>query len=307
LKEQTRLLERTLPENIEIELAYGPDECIVNADPTRMQQMVTNLAVNARDAMPEGGVLRFGLEQIRIEEGEPAPLPEVGVGEWVEVTISDTGIGVRPDDLPHIFEPFFTTKEPGRGSGLGLAQVHGIVGAHEGHIGVESHTGQGTTFVIYLPLHLLELPTDTSTNELPALVKGQGEIVLVVEDSVSTRKAIVESLELLNYRVLEATNGQEALEVLEERGEEVALVLSDVVMPGMGGIALLHALKERGLAVQVVMLTGHPLESELEDLRAQGMIDWLPKPPGLEKLAQMVARALGKDNGSAGNLTVTDL
>jgi nitrogen-specific signal transduction histidine kinase/ActR/RegA family two-component response regulator len=307
LKEQTRLLERTLPESIEIELVYGPDECIVNADPTRMQQMVTNLAVNARDAMPEGGVLRFELERIRIEEGEAVPLHEVGVGEWVQMTVSDTGIGVRPDDLPHIFEPFFTTKEPGRGSGLGLAQVHGIVGAHEGHIGVESQTGQGTTFTIYLPLHLLDLPPATSANELPALVRGQSEIVLVVEDSVSTRKAIVESLELLNYRVLEATNGQEALEVLEEHGEEIALVLSDVVMPGMGGIALLHALKERGLAVQVVMLTGHPLESELEDLRAQGMIDWLPKPPGLEQLAKMVARALGKDSGTAGNLTVTDL
>lgn len=200
------------------------------------------------------------------------------------------------DDSPsHIFEPFFTTKEPGRGSGLGLAQVHGIVGAHEGHIDVESQMGQGTTFTIYLPLHPLELPTDTSLDELPALAKGQGEIILVVEDSVSTRKAIVESLELLNYRVLEATNGQEVLEVLEERGEEIALVLSDVVMPGMGGIALLHALREQGLAVQVVMLTGHPLENELEDLRAQGMIDWLPKPPGLEQLAEMVAQALGTD------------
>ena len=178
---------------------------------------------------------------------------------------------------------------------MGLAQVHGIVGAHEGHIDVESQMGQDTTFTIYLPLHPLELPTDTSLDELPALAKGQGEIILVVEDSVSTRKAIVESLELLNYRVLEATNGQEVLEVLEERGEEIALVLSDVVMPGMGGIALLHALREQGLAVQVVMLTGHPLENELEDLRAQGMIDWLPKPPGLEQLAEMVAQALGTD------------
>ncbi len=301
LKEQVKLLERTLPENIEIGLAYGPDEYTINADPTRMQQVVMNLALNVRDAMPQGGNLRFGLERIRIEASREAPLPGVGVGEWIQVTVSDTGTGIPPDVLPHIFDPFFTTKGPGEGSGLGLAQVHGIVKQHEGEIDVQSQMGQGTTFTIYLPA-LPVHPAEAVTLELPALLKGQGETILVVEDNWTTRKVLVESLELLNYRALEAADGRGALAILERHdddpstgsGQGVVLVLSDVVMPGMGGVALLHALRQMGLAVPVVMLTGHSLERELEELRSQGMSDWLPKPPSLEQLAQVVARALGK-------------
>jgi len=299
LKEHVELLERTLPENIEIVLDYGPDEYTVNADPTRVQQVMMNLGLNARDAMPEGGNLRFELERIQVQAGESPPLPEMEAGEWVQVTLSDTGTGIPPDVLPHIFDPFFTTKAPGKGSGLGLAQVHGIVKQHEGEIDVESQVGQGTTFTIYLPA-LPVHPVEAVTLELPALAKGQGETVLVVEDDASTRKALVDSLELLNYRGLEAADGREALAVLEQpppqagggKREGIALVLSDVVMPGMGGVALLHALRQRGLTMPVVMLTGHPLERELESLRAQGMSDWLPKPPSLEQLAKVVARAL---------------
>jgi PAS domain S-box-containing protein len=315
LKEHVKLLERTLPENIQVNLTYGPalskvkgpDVYTVNADPTRVQQVLMNLSVNARDAMPEGGELRFGLERIRVQPRESPPLPEMEPGEWVQVTVLDTGTGIPPDMLPHIFDPFFTTKGAGKGSGLGLAQVHGIVKQHEGEVDVQSQMGRGTTFTIYLPALPVHQP-EASTLEVPALAKGQGETVLVVEDNTTTRQALVESLELLNYRVLEAADGREALKILEQSpsqspstssgqtplpaGGEVALVLSDVVMPGMGGVALLHALRERGLTVKVVMLTGHPLEREMESLRAQGMSDWLPKPPRLEQLAEVVARVL---------------
>jgi two-component system cell cycle sensor histidine kinase/response regulator CckA len=294
LKEQVKLLKRTLPENIEIELGYRPDEHTVNADPTRMQQMVTNLAVNARDAMPRGGTLRIGLERIEVQPGSSPPLPEMEVGEWVQVTVSDTGMGVSAKDLPHIFDPFFTTKAPGEGSGLGLAQVHGIVGQHEGHIDVESQPGQGTTFTIYLPA-LPVHPQEPLALETPVLIKGQGETILVVEDDTVVRKTMIDSLELLNYRVLGAANGRQALAVLERHSDEIALVLSDVVMPEMGGVALLHALRERGLEVGMVLMTGHSLERKMESLRAQGMIDWLPKPPDLEQLAKVVGRALNRD------------
>jgi CheY-like chemotaxis protein len=294
LKEQVQLLERTLLEDITIGLDYGTDEYTVHADPTRIQQMVMNLALNARDAMTEGGELRINLERTEIEPGGSPPLPEMGAGEWIQMTVSDTGTGIPSDVLPHVFDPFFTTKSPGEGSGLGLAQVHGIVGAHEGHIEVQSQVGHGTVFTIYLPA-LPAHPLETPAQALQSLAKGHGEIILVVEDNATTREALLESLELLNYDVLEAANGQEALAMLEQRSEEIGLVLSDVVMPELGGIALLHTLRERGLSIPVVMLTGHPLEREMEDLRTHGMTDWLPKPPRLGQLAEVVARALGRE------------
>jgi len=316
LKEQVKLLARTLPESIEIDLAYGPalsgaegpDEYTVHADPTRIQQVVMNLAVNARDAMPDGGNLRFGVERIEVRPGESPPLPEMEAGEWVQVTVSDTGMGIPPDTLPHIFDPFFTTKAPGKGSGLGLAQVYGIVKQHEGEIDVQSpsttlrtgQVGQGTTFTVYLPALPVHPPKPPSQGLSP-LAQGRGETILVVEDDAATRQALVDSLELLNYQTLEAANGQEALAILERQtlevsedfqSIEIALVLSDVVMPQMGGIALLQTLKQSGLTVPVVLLTGHPLDKELEELRAQGMSGWLFKPPSLEQLAKVVARAL---------------
>jgi two-component system cell cycle sensor histidine kinase/response regulator CckA len=295
LKEQVKLLERTLPESIGIRLTYGPDEHMVHADPTRIQQAITNLALNARDAMPDGGELGITLDRIEIKAGESPPLAEMAAGEWIRIVVSDTGTGIAPNVLPHIFEPFFTTRAP-LGSGLGLAQVHGIVAQHKGAIDVETELGQGTSFAIYLPAlpaHPSEPSTASLSRELPPLPLGRGETILVVEDDATVRRALVDSLELLGYQVLEAVNGQKALTMLEQHGGEVQLVVSDVVMPEMGGIALLHALQERKCKIGVVMLTGHMLRKELEDLRAQGMIDWLHKPPQLEQLANVVARALG--------------
>ncbi len=293
LKEQVKLLERTLPENIKIGLFYKTDEYTVNADPTSMQQAVMNLAINARDAMPDGGSLYIRLERIQVESLDKTPLPEMETGEWVRLTVSDTGTGILPKDLPHIFEPFFTTKELGQGTGLGLAQVHGIVGAHDGVIGVESQVNEGTTFIIFLPVFLVR-PVDVLPPEIEPLAIGEGKTILVVEDNAVARRALVESMELLNYRVLEAADGRDALALLTRHSTEIALVLSDVVMPGMGGVALLDAMREKGIDVGVVMLTGHSLEDEMEELRAQGMIDWLPKPPSLEQLAKVTARALAE-------------
>lgn len=291
LKEQVKLLERTLPESIKIALDYGPDEYTVNADPTRMQQMIMNLAVNARDAMPGGGQLRLGLELIRIKDSKRAPLPEMKVGEWVRVTVADTGTGIPPDVLPRIFEPFFTTKAP-LGSGLGLAQVYGIVKQHNGHIDVTTKVGEGTTFIIYLPALPVERPGTTLPLETSGLVEGHGETILVVEDDPITREALVDSLELLNYRPLEAANGREAIVVFEQRGDEIDLVLSDLVMPEMGGRALFHTLRQKNPAVRVVVLTGYPLGEEIKELQAQGIAGWIQKPPSLEQLAEVIGRGL---------------
>ena len=296
LKEQVKMLQRTLPEHIEIVLNHREDQYVVSADLMRIQQMIMNLALNARDAMPEGGTLRIGLDKIEVRPGESPLLPEMEAGEWVQLTVSDTGTGITPDVLPHIFEPFFTTKGPGKGSGLGLAQVEGIVGQHGGRIGVTTELGRGTTFTVYLPA-LAARPTEPPTADVSIMPQGRGEMVLVVEDQEAVRTALVQSLEQMNYRTLEAANGEQALAVMQERGEQVALVLSDVVMPGIGGIRLLHALREQGWQTPVILLTGHAMRENLENLQAQGLSAWLPKPPNLEQLAQAIAGALGSTNG----------
>ncbi|MBN1979339.1 MAG: response regulator [Anaerolineae bacterium] len=295
LKEQVTLLRRTLPENIKIDLVMGRDEYTVNADLTRVQQMIMNLATNARDSMPEGGQLQIGLEKVGIASSQEAPMPDMKPGEWVCITVADTGYGIPADVLPHIYDPFFTTKPVGLGTGLGLSQVYGIAKQHEGCIDVKSREGEGTTFTIYLP-SLAQLQPEPVPYETETLVQGQGQLILVVEDDAATRAALVDSLELLNYRVIEATNGREALSIFERHAEQIALVLSDMVMPEMGGKALLYALRERAETAKVIMLTGHPLDEEtFENLKAHGLQGWLLKPLSIERLSQVVAQALEEE------------
>jgi two-component system cell cycle sensor histidine kinase/response regulator CckA len=294
LKEQSELLRRILPENIKIDLTYGKDEYVVRADPTRIQQAIVNLVTNARDAMPEGGQLHIGLDRIHVQDRSSAPLPEMEIGDWVRVTVADTGTGIPPDVMKHIFDPFFTTKPPGQGTGLGLSQVYGTIKQHDGYIDVSTTVGEGTTFALYLPAVSME---QTATPPRPqALTAGQGQTILVIEDEAATRKAIVDSLELLGYQVLEAANGQKALTVFEQHEGQIDLVLSDIVMPEMGGKALFLALKQQYPGVKVVLMSGHPLEAtEIETLLADGLSDWLPKPPTLEQLAQVMAQVLAAD------------
>ncbi len=292
LKEQVKLLRQTLPENIEIRLDYEPEDYLVNADPTRMQQMVMNLALNARDAMPEGGRLRIALHRRQIDE-KNAPVFGMKPGLWVQLTVSDTGVGIPPEIGDRIFEPFFTTKAPGKGTGLGLPQVQGIVAQHEGHITVESAPGAGATFTIYLPA--VPLPNDGQFVAATASItpRGQGETILVVEDEEFVRKALVELLSAWNYRVLAAANGVEALRALEPCAA-VDLVISDIVMPQMGGVSLLKELRRRGCRVPVVLMTGHAFDFDPAELRSLGLSGWLNKPPSIAELAEVVAKTLSK-------------
>lgn len=290
LKEHFKLLERTLPENITLALHYEGEEFLVNADPTSMQQMFLNLSLNARDAMPGGGQLMFALERLTISAQQPPPLPEMAPGAWVSLTVSDTGAGIAPEHMPRLFTPFFTTKV-GQGSGLGLAQIYGIVKQHAGEINVLSQVGQGTTFYIYLPA--LASPSGASEEQAAegALALGQGETVLVVEDNPATREALTACLEDLHYRPLAAANGRAALVLLAAQ-RDIALIISDMVMPEMGGVALLRALREQGLTTPVILLTGHPLNTEQETLAAAGAAAWLLKPVSLVRLSEVVAGAL---------------
>lgn len=292
VKDTAELLRRTIPETIRIALEIEPTELAVQADATQVQQVLTNLAVNARDAMPEGGELTLGLCRLSLKRGEPPPLPELPPGEWVVISVSDSGTGVPPEVLPHIFEPFFTTKSPDQGTGLGLSQVYGIVKQHEGHIDVESRVGEGTTFTIYLPG---VVPGKEAAEEeaSPAQTRGGGELVLVVEDEQDVRDACKRMLEHLGYRVLTAADGQQALDVYAEHQDEIALILTDAVLPHFGGVALVRALRAENPGVGVLITSGYPLGEEAQELLTLREVDWIQKPWDLDKLAEAVSRALG--------------
>jgi len=293
LMEEMKLLRRLLPEHIEVVAAWEPEEFFVNADPTRLRQILLNLAVNARDAMPDGGRLTLRLEHVHLHRAHDLPLPSMPLGDWVRFTVADTGVGILPEHLDRVFEPFFTTKAPGLGTGLGLAQVHGIVAQHGGYVGVTSQVNAGTAVAIYLPALAAAMDPNSQPAGVEDLVTGNGELVLVVEDSEPLRAALTSLLQSWRYRTLEAANGAEALACIAESQEPVAVVLSDVVMPQMGGVALLRELRRSALSTPVILLTGHPLdERELTPLRSQGLHGWLLKPPDLTQLAKMLAAAL---------------
>lgn len=292
LEGQVQLFRRTLPENIDITLHSEPGVYQVSADPTSIQQMLMNLVVNARDAMPEGGALQLRLAHCHIANGDTPPIPQLGAGDWIQVEITDSGLGIPESVRAHLFEPFFTTKPLGKGTGLGLAQVHSIVTAHHGEIAATSEIGRGTTFTFYLPALASSVEECVLVAE-SSLSQGDGALILVVEDDASARGALVESLKFLNYRVLEAANGEAALTVLSRCGTEVALILSDVVMPSMGGMALVQALRERHWDKPVLLVTGHPLRDELETQQHIFPVDWITKPPTVDMLAAKIARLLG--------------
>lgn len=291
LEELEKLLSRTIPEAVKLRIDFqGKDSYIVNADPTRMQQVFLNLALNARDAMPKGGELRVSLDQIQVEKSH-APYPGMRSGEWVRIQVTDTGVGIPPDVMPHIFEPFFTTKPQGKGTGLGLAQVYGIIKQHEGYIDAESVVDEGTTFQIYIPALSSAMVEDISQPETERS-SGEGERILVVEDDNSTRMAICEILHMMGYAVIDVADGVEALNVLAEKDGQIELILSDLVMPNMGGRDLYDAVTERHPDIKVILMTGYPLGGHTRELLDRSRVTWLQKPLSSEALARAVQEML---------------
>ena len=287
LQGMVELLRRTIPENISILLTTMPGTYVVEADPASLQQIVTNLAVNARDAMPEGGEFRISLSRKHIE----APhLPGMSPGEWIELRFSDTGTGIAPEHLPHIFEPFFTTKKRGAGVGLGLSQVHGLVSQHGGFVSVESQPGKGTTIIVYLPPAVVEQPEEQIVEE-PA-PRGKGERVLVVEDDPQVLKLVALTLEDLGYIPVTASSGEEALEAFEKLEGNVDLLLTDLVMPKMGGRQLIQRLREKSPELKVLIMTGYPLGEDDVLFQRKLAEGWLSKPIRKEVLGRKLAEIL---------------
>ena len=293
LKEQIEMLKRMLSENIRVEFSIPTEPCWIMGDPTGILQVLMNLVLNARDALPLGGVLCVDVSQVSGEKTELTHLQPQG--EWVRISVSDNGTGIRPDVLPHIFEPFFTTKGPGAGTGLGLAQVYGIVQQHGGHVSAESKWGQGSTFSVYLPaLHPASSSKMNSAGEEAARPHGKMQTILIAEDNLDARQSMSEILDLLNYRVLAASNGREALTILEAPGTQVDLLLSDLVMPEMGGMELLRELKLRKIDVKTIVMTGYSSEETRAGLRELPISGYLNKPIDVDLLSQCIEEVLLK-------------
>lgn len=294
LRDCINFLRRTLPENISVLTDIPSGSYIANIDIVQMQQAITNLVVNARDAMPEGGELRVELKRLTVADDERPPVPTMRPGEWIAISVSDTGIGIPPENLPRIFEPFFTTKE--KGTGLGLAQVYGIVTQHGGFIDVKSEVGKGTTFTIYLPA-VSERVEERVTEEGLDVPMGNGELILVAEDDEDVRLVIHRMLGRLNYRVIAARDGVEALRFYELHSDEIALVLTDLVMPELGGDRLIGELRRRNPKVKVVVMSGYLLGEEQKFIQAPNIFGWLQKPPRFRELAHVIHEALKAGEG----------
>ncbi len=293
LSETCEMLKPVIPKQVYFFLASDAGEHVARIDAEPLQQALMNLAVNAVDAMPQGGKLRLGLSRTLCPPGEPPPCAGMPPGEWVVLTLTDTGTGIPADALPHVLNPFFTTKPPGKGTGLGLSQVHGIIKQHQGYMSIESREGEGTSILIYLPSAMGDMTVLRASME-EELPKGQGEVVLLVDDEIIVREGSKALLEYLGYQVLTADNGQHALEVYRGHQSDIVLVLTDMVMPEIDGVKLFHQLRQMNPGVLSVMMTGYPLGEERQQLLEQGIVDWLQKPLDLEILAQTVHRILAR-------------
>ena len=291
IKEMEKLLNRTLPETISVQLRHEEGQYVLSADPTRLQQVFMNLAVNARDAMPEGGKLSFELSHVRVGSNENPPIPDMFPGNWLVIAVTDTGVGIPLEDQSHIFEPFFTTKPIGQGTGLGLAQVYGIVKQHGGYIDLKSQVGEGTQFIIYLPA-FTSASDQTISNKIPTELDGGGQTVLLVEDDQATRKALETMLSFHNYHVETAENGLKALEILEKNVDTIVLIVSDIVMPQMGGLELYEHVHSRWPQIQMLFITGHPLDENNQNILQQGKVHWLQKPFSVQEFNQTLIELL---------------
>jgi two-component system cell cycle sensor histidine kinase/response regulator CckA len=295
------LLTRSIGERIELKIATGRDLWFVKADKTQIERVLLNLAVNARDAMPDGG--RITVRTRNVSERECQKLGHLGlaVGEYVAIEVEDTGTGISPDVLAKIFEPFFTTKGVGKGTGLGLSTVYGIVKQSGGFVFPESAVGKGTTFRIMLPRYIPEAETETdqapqkaTRKERPATdLTGTGR-VLLVEDEDVVRSFAVRALRSRGYEVLEAATGAEALEVMQANQGRIDIVVSDVVMPEMDGPTLLKALRRKKPDLKIIFVSGYPNDAFKASLGENEQFAFLPKPFSLPELAAKVKEELAR-------------
>ncbi|MFO7894872.1 MAG: ATP-binding protein, partial [Longimicrobiales bacterium] len=294
IREMERMLGRLIGEHIRLETRLADEPCRVRADRGQIDQVLVNLVVNARDAMPEGGLLTIQTEGLTVDPGDRiAEAWEVEPGPVVRITVADTGVGMDEETLGQIFDPFFTTKEEGKGTGLGLSTVFGIVHQSGGHVVAESEPGEGTRVTVYLPRWTAgesEPPEGPDRVAAPPESASTAErTVLVVEDQAAVRALAARVIERAGHTVITAANGREALAALDGRVAPVDMVLTDMVMPEMGGRELARHLRERWPELPILFMSGY--DDELADQGAEDS-EFLAKPFTPAVLARRVAEIL---------------
>ncbi len=290
----TDMLGRLLGEDVALQLNYCNTAAMVEADAGMMEQVLLNLAVNARDAMPRGGQLFIRIALMDIKEDHVKAHPEARVGKFVCVSKTDTGCGIPPENLSRIFEPFFTTKEVGKGTGLGLATVYGIVKQHQGWIEVTSEVGKGTTFRVYIP-YVGEAVVEVERQPKPVTVNGGNETILLVEDERPVRELVARVLQKHGYKILTAATGDEAVEVWNNRNCEIHLLLTDLIMPGnMNGRELAEKICAEHPGIKVVFTSGYSADIVGRDFKLEPEINFLQKPYHPQTLALTVRRCLDR-------------
>jgi PAS domain S-box-containing protein len=298
VREVERIARETFPINVQIITEIADDLWVVNGDSTQLQQVLMNLCVNARDAMPDGGKLFIRSENFVIDEHLAEMNIDAKQGAFVKLAVTDTGSGIPPETLDKIFEPFFTTKPVGKGTGLGLSTVYSIIKSHGGFVNVYSELGEGTTFFVYLPSSQESevMAVDESTSQL---CQGQGELILIVDDEEYILEATKDVLEGLGYRVITARDGTEALSLYAQNQKDVQLVLTDIMMPYMDGIATIRALKNMRADLPIIAASGMTGSKSREAVQVGAHV-CLAKPFTAEKLCSVLVELLDT-NGHAEN------
>jgi PAS domain S-box-containing protein len=285
ISEIKQIIKETFPKSLEIRTDIPQSLWTVSGDATQLHQVLMNLCVNARDAMPDGGSLNICAENQFIDRSYAQMHLDAQVGSYIVVTVTDTGMGIPPEILDRIFEPFFTTKELGKGTGLGLSTVMGIIKSHNGFINVSSVIGKGTEFKVYLPA--IE-STETQVLEDTELPIGNGELVLVVDDEVAIREITKTSLEAYNYKVMTACDGIEAVALYAEHRDEISVVLTDMMMPSMDGLTTIRTLRKINPQVKIIAISGLASSDKLAAVIGTGVKTFLSKPFTTQELLKTI-------------------
>ncbi len=285
------LLERTIPKMIEIELELDKSLQIVNADPSQIEQIMMNLAVNARDAIGEKGKIIIRTENTFLNGGDCKNLPGLVPGDYVILSMTDNGKGMTPEETERIFEPFFTTKEQGKGTGLGLSMVYGLVSKHNGHIACISKAGEGTTFQIYLPA-IKQVVSETVEKKEIDMPAGGTETILIVDDEVFVRELGEQILSKFGYNVIAASDGETALEIYFQGNDKISLIILDLIMPGMGGKKCLDEFLKRDPDIKVVIASGYSPDGDAKSAMDAGAKGFISKPYNVRNMLKEVREVI---------------